>query len=341
MDNIRVLINQLSTGKSFNVDEASALMTLIMEGEATPGQIGSILTALSIKGETAEEIAGMAKTMQDKSLSVDFMGQVADSCGTGGDNSRTFNISTTAALVASAAGLTMAKHGNRAASGTCGSADVLEALGVNIDLNPKEVLKCLDEVGFGFLFAPNFHPAMKYAGPIRKEIGIRTVFNILGPLTNPARAKHQLIGVHDPKLGPILAEVLVLMGTQHSMVVHGADGLDEISLGGTTEIWEVNLSTINYYKISPDEFGIKPANKSQLTAETLTDNVHLLVKVLSGEKGPHRDIVLLNTAGVLIAGNLVTDFNEGISCAGEAIDSGKAKTKLEELLRVTQSLHVD
>ncbi len=337
MGSISGIINQLTAGKSLNVSEASGLMTFIMEGEATPAQIGSILTALTIKGESPEEIAGMAKTMQGKSLIVDFDGPLADSCGTGGDNSRTFNISTTSALVAAAAGLTMAKHGNRAASSTCGSADVLEALGVNIDLGPNEVARCLTEVGFGFLFAPNFHPAMKYAGPIRKEIGIKTVFNILGPLTNPARAKHQLIGVHDPNLGPIIAEVLALMGTVHSVVVHGEDGLDEISIGTTTQIWEVDSSGVNHYSISPALLGIAPADKSQLMAETVSDNVNLLLKVLEGEKGPHRDIVLLNTAGVLLAGDVVTNFEEGIISAVEAIDSGKAKLKLQELLTVTQS----
>ena len=338
MEHVRIFVNKLAIGESLDVDEASELMNAIMEGEATPAQIGSILTALSIKGETSKEIAGMAKTMQEKSLLVDFKGPVSDSCGTGGDNSKTFNISTTSAIVASAAGLTIAKHGNRAASGSCGSADVLEALGVIIDLDSSGVLKCLNEVGIGFMFAPNFHPAMKYVAPIRRELGIRTVFNILGPLTNPARAKHQLIGVHDPQLGPIMAEVLALMGTEHSIVVHGEDGLDEISLGAPTRIWEVNRSNINQYRIFPEELGISYAEKSQLVAENVTDNVRLLVNVLNGEKGPHRDIVLLNAAGVLIAGDLVDNFSEGINYASEAIDSGKAKTKLEELLEVTKSL---
>ena len=240
---IRESIDTVVSGQSLSMEDASLVMREIMEGEATPAQLGAFLTALALKGETTQEIAGMAKVMREMALHVKVDGELIDTVGTGGDGKNTFNISTATAFVAAGAGLKVAKHGNRAASGSCGSADVLEALGVQIELSPEAVAQCVNEVGVGFMFAPAFHPAMRYAGPVRREIGIRTVFNILGPLTNPAGAQTQLLGVAFPELGGIMAEVLGFLGSHHAMIVHGHGGLDEISLSGDTSVWDCLLYT--------------------------------------------------------------------------------------------------
>jgi len=319
------------------MEQAAAVMEEIMSGEATPAQFGAFVTALRLKGETVEEIAGMARVMRERAIPVAVSGPVVDTCGTGGDGSHTFNISTTVAFVVAGAGLVVAKHGNRGMSSGCGSADVLEQLGVKIDLGAKEVEKCLDEVGIGFMFAPIFHPAMKYASAPRREIGIRTVFNILGPLTNPAGASAQMLGVADSSLTVKLAEVLKLLGCHHALVVHGEDGLDEITLGGRTTVCELNKGVIKGYSIDPEELGFSRVGVESLRGGSPKDNAEILLRVLRGERGPHRHIVLLNAAAALVAGDKVQTLADGIALAREALDSGRAWEKLEGLIAVSQS----
>ncbi len=335
---IREAIDILVSGNSLTMEQAAEVMNEIMNGEATPAQFGSFVTALRLKGETVHEIAGMARAMREKAIPVATSGPVVDTCGTGGDASQTFNISTTASLVVAAAGLKVAKHGNRGISSGCGSADVLDALGVKIDLGPEGVEKCLDEVGIGFMFAPIFHPAMKYASPARREIGIRTVFNILGPLTNPAGAESQLLGVADGALTMKMAEVLSLLGCHHALVVHGEDGLDEITLGGQTTVCELKEFEITRYLIDPEEFGFRRVSMSSLRGGPPQESAAIIRRVLAGETGPHRDIVLLNAAAALVAGDGAENLKQGIQIAAQAIDSGKASEKLEKLIALSQRL---
>ena len=335
---IREAIEALVTGRSLTMDEAGAAMGEIMEGEATPAQLAAFLTALRLKGETAEEIAGMAPVMREKALRVRVDGTLVDTCGTGGDGKGSFNISTAAAFVAAGAGLKVAKHGNRAASGTCGSADVLEALGVKIDLGPEGVKRCIEEVGMGFMFAPTFHPAMRHAGPVRREIGIRTVFNILGPLTNPAGAQCQVVGVADAAIGEKLAEALKLAGTQHSMVVHGHDGLDEFSLGAPTSVWEVQEGRVRHYTVSPEDLGLPRVSIEEIRGGTAEENARTLRRLFQGEAGPVRDVVLVNSAGVLVVGGKAKDLNEGIGLGREAMDGGEALRKVDGLVELSQAL---
>jgi anthranilate phosphoribosyltransferase len=329
---IKEAIAQLVGGHSLTMDEASAVMNEIMEGSATPAQFGAFVTALRLKGETVEEIAGFARTMRSKALRVSISETVVDTCGTGGDGKGTFNISTTAAFVVAACGLKVAKHGNRAMSSQCGSADVLEALGVKIDLNPEQVQKCLEKVGIGFMLAPVFHPAMKFAAAPRKEVGIRTVFNILGPLTNPARAKAQVLGVPKKDLTEKMAAVLKMLDCQHALVVHGEDGLDEITVTGKTFIAELKDGKIRNYEITPEEVGLSRAAAETLKGGTAEGNAELLRSILSGRRGAQRDIVLMNAAAALIAGDKTVSFKEGIALANAAIDSGNALQKLEEFI---------
>jgi anthranilate phosphoribosyltransferase len=334
---IKEAIAQLVGGKSLTMDEASTVMSEIMEGTATPAQFGAFVTALRFNGETVEEIAGLARTMRSKALRVNSNEPVVDTCGTGGDGSGTFNISTTAAFVVAACGLKVAKHGNRAISSHCGSADVLEALGVKIDLNPEQVQKCLEKVGIGFMLAPVFHPAMKFAAAPRKEVGIRTVFNILGPLTNPAGAGAQVLGVPEKGLTEKMATVLKMLGCQHALVVHGEDGLDEITITGKTFIAELKTGVIKNYEISPEECGLTKAKPDSLKGGTAKENADLLRSILSGKKGAQRDIVLMNAAAALIAGDKAATFKEGIAMAGAAIDNGKALQKLENFITFSQN----
>jgi anthranilate phosphoribosyltransferase len=329
---IKEAIAQLVDGNSLTMDEASMVMAEIMEGSATPAQFGSFVTALRLNGETVDEIAGLARTMRSKALCVQINEPVVDTCGTGGDASGTFNISTTAAFIVAACGLKVAKHGNRAMSSRCGSADVLEALGVKIDLNPEQVQKCLEKVGIGFMLAPVFHPAMKFAAAPRKEVGIRTVFNILGPLTNPARAKAQVLGVPKKDLTEKMAAVLKMLDCQHALVVHGEDGLDEITVTGKTFIAELKDGKIRNYEITPEEVGLSRAAAETLKGGTAEGNAELLRSILSGRRGAQRDIVLMNAAAALIAGDKTVSFKEGIALANAAIDSGNALQKLEEFI---------
>ncbi len=336
---IKEAIETVVSGDSLSFEQAVGAMEEIMSGEATPAQIAALVTALRIKGETVEEIAGLASVMRAKAVPVVVTPPVVDTCGTGGDNCASINISTAAAFVAAGAGLKVAKHGNRAMTSRCGSADVLEALGVKIDLGAKAVAECLEKIGIGFMFAPLFHPAMKHATAPRREIGIRTVFNILGPLTNPARAESQVIGVPSKELGSKIAAVLHRLGTKHSLVVHSLDGMDEISISGPSLVWEVDESKVSPpYEISPRYFGFKEAGLAEIKGGTPEENARILRNILTGARGPQRDVVVMNAAAVLFAANRVSDLKEGARLAEEAIDRGQAREKLENLVRLSQSL---
>ncbi len=338
MTTVREAIESVVSGRSLTMDEAAAVMREIMDGESTPAQLGALLGALRVRGETVEELAGFAQVMREKSLKVRVDGPVVDTVGTGGDGQNTFNISTTTAFVAAAAGLKVAKHGNRAASSACGSADVLEALGVKIDLPPDGVERCIAEVGMGFMFAPIFHPAMRHAAPVRREIGIRTAFNILGPLTNPAGARNMLVGVAYPELGAKVAAVLKLLDTQHSIIVHGDGGLDEISLSGNTVVWEVADGELRQWQIKAEEAGLPHRSIEEIRGGDKDQNAADMRRLFQGEQGPRRDFVLLNSAAVLLVGGLVSDLRDGISLAAEVIDSGKASQKLEHLVALSQQI---
>jgi anthranilate phosphoribosyltransferase len=335
---IREAIAAVVSGKSLKMAEAAAVMREIMEGEATPSQLGALLTALRIKGETPGEIAGMAQVMREKSLKVNVAGPLLDTCGTGGDGKNTFNVSTAAAFVAAGAGLKVAKHGNRAASGSCGSADVLEALGVKIDLPPEGVQRCIEEVGVGFMFAPVFHPAMRHAAPVRRELGIPTVFNVLGPLTNPAGAQSQLLGVANGQLGEKMAEVLKLLGIHHALVVHGEDGLDELTLSGKTSGWEVLDGVIHSWILPVDQTGLSRATVEDIKGGTKEDNAATMRRIFQGEKGPVRDVVLLNSGAALVVGDRADTVRQGVEMAAEIVDSGKALRKLDALIELSQKL---
>jgi anthranilate phosphoribosyltransferase len=335
---IKEAIAALVVKRSLTTEQAAQVMEEIMGGIATPAQIAAFVTALSIKGETVDEIIGLARTMRANAVPMRTDEPVVDTCGTGGDGSGTFNISTAAAFVAAAAGVRIAKHGNRAMSSQCGSADVLESLGVKIDLNAEQVQKCLQEAGIGFMFAPAFHPAMKYAAAPRREIGIRTVFNILGPLTNPAGAKAQVVGVASDSLVKKLAQVLQGLGCHHALVVHGSDGLDEITVCGKTRVCELRGSRIDSYAIGPEEIGLSSVGPDSLKGGSIEENAALLRGILGGIRGPHRDVVLMNAAAALLAGDKVKTLKQGVSLAEEAIDSGRALAKLEQLAKFSQSL---
>ncbi|MFC1941958.1 anthranilate phosphoribosyltransferase [Chloroflexota bacterium] len=336
---IKEAINSLVSGNSLSFEAASGAMAEIMSGEATPAQIAAFVTALRIKGESIDEIAGLASVMRAKATPVIITGPAIDIVGTGGDGSGSFNISTAAAFVAAGAGLKIAKHGNRAASSQCGSADVLEALGVKIELSPESVTRCIETLGIGFMFAPVFHPAMKHAAVPRREIGIRTVFNILGPLTNPARTEHMLLGVPGEELGNKIAAVLQRLGTSHSLVVHGRNGMDEISISGSSLVWDITENEVSTpYEVFPDSFGFKEANQAEVKGGTPEENARVLRLLLDGEKGALRNVVVMNTAAALFASNQSPDFETGARISEEAIDSGKAKIKLDKLVELSQSL---
>jgi anthranilate phosphoribosyltransferase len=339
---IKEAIATLVERKNLTYEEAYFVMGEIMDGEATPPQIAAFLTALRMKGETVEEIAGMASVMRAKATPVKISGSAIDIVGTGGDGAGTFNISTAAAFAAAGAGLKVAKHGNRAASSQCGSADVLEALGVKIDLGPEEVAKCIEKVGIGFMFAPVYHPAMKYAAPVRREMGIRTVFNILGPLTNPAQVEYLVLGVPSEELGGKIAAVLYRLGIKHALVVHGKDGLDELSISGKSIIWDVTKKKLSPpYEVSPKSFGLIKAENSQIKGGTAKENAEKLLNILDGKKGSLQDITVMNAAAALIAADITSDMKEAARRIEEAIDSGKAKEKLYGLVELSWSLAKD
>jgi anthranilate phosphoribosyltransferase len=337
---IKEAIEAVVNGRSLTFEQSAAVMEEIMSGEATAAQFAAFVTALRIKGETVAEIAGLASIMQAKATPVQVTSPVIDTCGTGGDGCCSFNISTTAAFIVAGAGLKVAKHGNRAMSSQCGSADVLEALGVRIELGAESVARCLEKVGIGFMFAPIFHPAMKYATAPRREIGIRTVFNILGPLTNPARARFQVIGVPSKELGDKIASVLHRLGTEHSLVVHGIDGMDEISISGKSLVWDINRHGVSPpYEVSPEDLGFMKGRVTQIIGGTARQNARILRGILSGEVGVRRNIVVMNAAAALVAGNQASDLKEGVCIAERTIDSGQALTKLDELIKLSRSLN--
>ena len=344
---IKEAINALVSGRSLTTEEAATVMAEIMDGTVTPAQFGAFVTALRIKGETVEEIVGMAKTMRARAIPVTTDGPVVDTCGTGGDNACTFNISTAAAFVVAGAGIKVAKHGNRAMSSQCGSADVLEALGVKIDLDAEQNRQCLKEVGICFMLAPVFHPAMKYASAPRREIGIRTVFNILGPLANPAGAEYQVIGVPRKDLGDKIAGALQGLGIRHALVVNAENGMDELSVTGKSLVWEVgeNIPSVFSYTVSPEDFGLKKAKGGVLDGGTPSENAEILRRILSGEKSPRRDVVVMNAAAAIVAsqpGNTIAAqglqvLYKSARLAEEAIYSGRALEKLERFITVTKS----
>ncbi len=338
---LKSAIAEVINGRDLGMAQAEAAMDVIMRGEATPAQIGSYLTALRMKGETVEEIAGSARSMRAHVVGVDApVGQgemLVDTCGTGGDGKHTFNISTTAAFVVAGAGVKVAKHGNRAASSRSGSADVLLALGGNLDLGPQQVAECLADVGIGFLYAVNHHPAMRHAIGPRRELGQRTIFNVLGPLTNPAGATHQLIGVYDRSLTDTLARVLGALGSAGAYVVHGADGLDELSVTGANKVSYLCDGRVETFELDPQELDIPPAELNELLGGEPAENADITRAILSGEdKGPRRDIVLLNAAAVLgVADN---DWQRGLTLARESIDSGAALGTLERWVEKTNEI---
>ena len=334
--NIQEAIAQLVDGSNLNEEQMVDVMNQVMTGDATPIQVGAFLTALRIQGETVEEVTGAARVMREKALHIDAgEGCVLDTCGTGGDGKNTFNISTTVAFVVTAAGITVAKHGNRAVSSGSGSADVLGALGVKIDVPKETVERCLREVGLGFLFAPAMHGAMKYAAAPRREVGIRTIFNLLGPLTNPARASHQLIGIYDGALIGTVAQVLGNLGSERAMVVHGDEGLDEISLGGPTSVAEWKDGAVARYTLNPEDFGFERRPAARLTSADAAESAATVTSVLEGEPGAARDVVVLNSGAALCVAGRAETIADGIDLARERIDSGAALEKLEHLVRLT------
>ncbi|GAB4283288.1 MAG: anthranilate phosphoribosyltransferase [Deferrisomatales bacterium] len=350
---LKPFIRRLVEGVDLTEAEMIDAMEAIMGGEATPAQMAAFLTALRIKGETVEEITGAARVMREHAtpipvgrprdavvsidrdeINVEYE-TIVDTCGTGGTGTNTFNISTTTAFVLAGAGLRVAKHGNRAVSSRCGSADVLEALGVNLEVTPETVRTCIEEIGIGFLYAPLLHSAMKHVAPVRREMGIRTVFNILGPLTNPAGASRQVLGVYREELTGVLARVLGRLGSRRAMVVHGSDGLDEITITGFTHVAELADGAVTERDIRPEEFGLASAPPESIRGGDARDNAAIVRGVLEGEKGPRRDVVLLNAAAALTVADRAQDMAAGIALAAEAIDSGKARAKLERLVELT------
>ncbi len=334
---IREAIKKISAQQNLSSAEMESVMLEIMTGKVETQEIVSFLTALNAKAETAEELAAAVKVMRRCVTRVQTKHEIIlDTCGTGGDQKHTFNISTAVAFVASAAGVAVAKHGNRSVSSKSGSADVLEALGINIAMSKETAQKCLDEIGITFLFAPNYHPAMKYAMPARKKMAAKTIFNFLGPLSNPAGATHQLVGVYDSRWAQILATCLGQLDTKHALVVRGVDGLDELSTMDNTVVWEVRGSGVSKREINPQQLGFKKANLDDLSGGTAADNATILIDVLSKVQGPVRDIVILNAAAAIYTADRAASIEQGIELAKSSIDSGKALEKLELFRKLSQ-----
>jgi anthranilate phosphoribosyltransferase len=334
--------------QSLSRDEARAVMSEVLTGQCTDVQIAALLVALHMKGETVEEIVGFAEAIRAAAAPLKLSGNstidisgterdaLVDTCGTGGDASGTFNISTATALVAAGAGVRVAKHGNRSVTSKCGSADVMEALGVSISLPPAQVAECLKSVGIAFLFAPAMHSAMKYVQPARRELRLRTVFNLLGPLTNPAHASAQVVGVYSDDLVEKLAEALSMLGLRRAMVVHGSDGLDEITISGTTRVAEVRDGQVHTYEVTPEEFGIERASIEAIAGGDAAENARIIQEVLSGNKSPCRDVVLLNAAATLVAAGRANHLSDAMPLASKSIDSGAAREKLKALVEFTK-----
>lgn len=343
MVEIKSVIQDVVEGGTLSREDAATTMDAVMTGNVTAAQIGALVTALRIRGETIEEITGFASAMREHALTVDIDSDarpLLDTCGTGGDHSNSFNISTTATFAIAAAGVRIAKHGNRAASSKCGSADLLEGLGVKVELTPDQVAESVERVGIGFMYAPAFHPAMKYVGPTRREIGIRTVFNVLGPLTNPAGARHQLIGVGHPEIAGKLAEVLSNLGSKRAVLVHAEEGLDEVGIVGQTAVteWDAGRGTVETSTVTPADFGLAGGTIDDIIGGDVEENVAITRAVLAGEDGPRRTITLMNAGAGIYAAEAADTFAEGIEMAARAIDSGEAARKLEELVALTSDL---
>jgi anthranilate phosphoribosyltransferase len=335
---IKEALGVLVEGGALSEDDAAAAMKDIVEGQATPAQIGAFATALRMKGETVEEITGLARVMREYATRVTIEGDTVDLVGTGGDGSNIFNISTVSSMVVAAAGGKVAKHGNAGITNSCGSADILKAFGIAIDLNAANVAACVNQTGFGFMFAPAFHPATRHAGPARREIGIRTVFNILGPLTNPAYATHLLVGAAIGPLAPKLAMVLNRMGVKHALVVYGAGGLDELSITGPSQVYEVEDGDVHTYEVTPEKFGLPLSELSTIQGGTVEKNVALAEQALSGTDNPAQHAVLLNAGAGLYAAGLTDTISDGIGAARELIASRKPRQKLDEVREVSQQL---
>jgi anthranilate phosphoribosyltransferase len=334
------LLEKLMRRETLSVDEAADAMDAIMSGDATQAQIGALLVGLTMKGERPAEIVGLARAMRANAVRLSqTFDDVFDTCGTGGDRSGTFNISSAAALVAAAAGLRIAKHGNRSVSSQCGSADVYEALGVNVAAAPSVVERSLEGVGIAFFFAPTFHPSMRHAAPVRRELAVRTAFNLLGPLTNPAGTKRQLVGVPQSELTELIARALLLLGSDRAWVVHGADGIDEMSTTGHTKVSECRNGAVTTFYVHPADFGIPKAERKDLQGGDAAANAAILRDVLAGGKGPRRDVVLLNAGASLFVGDKAASVREGIERAAQAIDSGAARMKLEAMIAASKAGH--
>ena len=339
--NYSQILNQLINQQDLNFEVMQTIMFQVMSGELTPAQIAALLIALRVKGETVDEIAAAATVMRELSTKVEVAASrhLIDTCGTGGDGIQTFNVSTTSAFVAAAAGAQVAKHGGRSVSSVCGSADVLEALGVNVNQTPAQVANCISTLGVGFMFAPNHHSAMKHAAPVRRELGVRTIFNLLGPLTNPAQAKNQLLGVFSQTLTTKLAHVLKQLGSEHVMVVCGADGMDEISFSGDTFVAELRNGKVREYTLNPHQFGLGLHNVGSIKVSNADESKSMLLDVLSGKPGAARDIVLLNAGAAIYVAGLTDTLQAGVDQAAHALDSGKALQKLQDLAALTQQSH--
>jgi anthranilate phosphoribosyltransferase len=330
-------LSKIVKREDLNEEQMSQMITDIFSGNITDAQIGAMMAALATKGETFEELAGAARAMRRKALRIQTSAAtVVDTCGTGGDDAHTFNISTTTSFVVAACGVTVAKHGNRSVSSQCGSADLLEALGIKLDTAPEIVEEAVQDIGIGFLFAPLYHGAMRFAAKARKEVGLRSIFNMLGPLTNPAGANCQLLGVYAPELTEMFAHALQLLGTKRAFVVHGHDGLDEISVCAPTRVSELKNGLIRTYDISPEQFFSEQAEPADLLGGSPEENAQITRNILNGEKGPKRNIVIINAAAALVAAGQAEDLKQGIRIAETAIDEGGAAKKMEALIRYSQ-----
>ena len=336
------VLSALFGGEDLHGELAEAAFGEVLSGAATPAQVAAFVTALRVKGETVEEMTAFVRSMLSHAEPMSIEGELLDTCGTGGDRSRSINVSTIAAFVAAGAGAKVCKHGGRAASSAAGSADVLEALGVVIDLGPEGVRRCVEETGMGFCFAPRFHPAMRHAAPVRRELGVATVFNFLGPLANPARARYQVVGVSDPKMADNMLGVLLANGARRAMVVHGDDGLDELSTTTTSTVLEATTdergrSDVRRYRVDPRQLGLPPSSAEALRGGDAMTNAAVVERVLGGEPGPHRDIVCLNAAAALVVAGLAPDLSEGVALAGEVVDHGRAAAVLDRLRKVSHA----
>ena len=333
-------LNTLLLGESLTFDQSRQVFQALLSGKLTPAQIAGLVIALRLKGETPNEVAGAASAMRElvAAVPVDDTDRVADLCGTGGDGARTFNISTACMFVLAACGATVGKHGGRSVSSSSGSADVLEALGVNINLNPSQVAQCMQQTGLGFMFAPNHHSAMRFAGPVRKELGVRTVFNVLGPLTNPAGAKRQLMGVYDKSLLSLQAEVLMQLGSSHALIVHGANGMDELCLECETHVAELRDGQIKQYSVTPEDFGLNRQSHEALLAESVDESMAKLRLALAGQGEVIADIVALNSGAALYVSGGASSIQEGVERSQQVMNNGQATARLEQFIKATQQL---